>query len=138
MVTKLTIGVVLGAVLVFCARRRGSRGELVLYAIGLVVAAVIYVGFAFVGAAGPRWTALEVAGLLPFLGFTWLGLRRAPLWLAVGWVAHAIWDVGLHLLAGTPTFVPRSYPVFCVGFDLIVAAAIILRVRGKAPASEAA
>lgn len=125
MIVEIVVGVLLGGAFVVYAHRQRGRGEARTYAAGLVVAALVYVGFALVRGAGLRWTALEVAGLLPFLGFSWLGLRRNPLWLAVGWVAHVGWDVGIHLPSGAPVFVPRWYPLVCIGFDLIVAVAIL-------------
>lgn len=137
MIAELVVGTVLGAALAVYARRQSAPSEIRIYAGGLVVAALIYVGFALVGGAGAGWTALESAGLLPFLGFAWLGLRRTPLWLVVGWVAHVGWDVGLHLRTGAPAFVPRWYPVACVGFDLVIAVAILLRAQPGAPRSTA-
>jgi hypothetical protein len=97
-----------------------------IYAIGLVVAALIYIGFALIGGAGLRWTAVEIAGVLAFAPVTWLA-RRTPLWLIAGWVAHVGWDVGLHLQTSALSFVPWWYPFTCVGFDLTVAAAILQR-----------
>ena len=47
------------------------------------------------------------------------GLRR-PGWLALGWTAHVVWDVALHLERAQPV-VGAWYPLACIGFDLIVA-----------------
>jgi len=123
MILELMAGVLLAIGFVLLARRFGRRNEMFMYALGLVIAAIIYVGFALVGAADSRWLAIEVAGLLPYAGFAWLGIR-SPWWLAVGWLAHGAWDTGLHLVAGTPAFVPGWYPVVCMGFDFLVAGVI--------------
>ena len=56
----------------------------------------------------------------------WLGVRGALWWLALGWAAHVAWDVGLHL-DRSQALVPAWYPLFCVGFDLIVAGFILGR-----------
>src|SRR5260221_433619 len=112
---ELVIGALFALACVALARRFGARGERRLYARWLVVAAVIYVIFAVAGGAAPFWTAVELAGLLPFAGIGWLGLRYSPRWLAIGWAGHAVWDFGLHLMAGTPPFVPGWYPVMCLG-----------------------
>lgn len=110
-------GAVLGALLVLVARRGGAAG-LRLLALGLLVAALIYLGLAIPSGDG-RWLVLEGAGLLLYGPLAWLGLRR-PGVLALGWAAHVGWDIGLHLEAAQPVVGPW-YPLGCVGFDLIVA-----------------
>ena len=138
MITEIVAGALLGAVFVILARQQRPRSEAVLYAIGLVIAAIIYAGFAVAGAAEPRWMAIEFAGILPFAAFAWLGLRYSTWWLAAGWLAHPLWDTGLHLVSGTPAFVPSWYPIVCIGFDLLVAGAIAMRLLvARAVATEA-
>ncbi|PYO59238.1 MAG: hypothetical protein DMD70_13755 [Gemmatimonadetes bacterium] len=139
MTFEIAVGVVLGAVLVLYARWRGPRSESVVLAVGLIVTALLYVGFAFGGGASARWSALEVLGVLPFSVFAWLGLRKSLVWLAVGWAAHVGWDVGLHLGARAPAFVPAFFPAFCIGLDLLVAGYIAARAKtGRASRPEAA
>lgn len=128
MILELLAGTVLALGFVAIAKRFGRRNEMFVYAVGLVTAAIIYIGFALVGAADAHWLAVEVAGLLLYAGFAWLS-TRSPWWLAVGWLAHAGWDTGLHLVAGTPAFVPRWYPAVCLGFDFLVAAMIARQLR---------
>src|SRR5690349_20146518 len=94
MLVELVAGAVLAVPVVVLARRYASRDEARVYAAGLVIAAVIYVGFAVAGRAEQDWTMIELAGLVPFAAFAWLGLRRSLGWLAAGWAAHAVWDVG--------------------------------------------
>src|SRR6188472_4088669 len=131
MLMELGAGIVLAVPVVVLARRSAPRDEARIYAAGLVIAALIYVGFAVAGGAEPRWTLIELAGLVPFAALAWLGLRSSLGWLAVGWAAHAAWDTVLHLLAGTPGFVPAWYPVVCIGFDLFMAGVIGLRLTTK-------
>jgi hypothetical protein len=119
MLGPLIVGTVLGAGLAVLASRRPDESRMRLLAVGLGITALIYVLFAALGGAGARWFAIEVAGLLPFGALAWLGRRDAPIWLALGWAAHVVWDVGLHGGPGTE-FVPAWYLPFCVGFDLIV------------------
>lgn len=125
LVLEVVVGVLFAIACVAVARRFGPRVEMRLYATGLIITAIIYVLFAIVGGADRYGTAVEVAGLLPFAGITWLGVRYSARWLAIGWAAHAIWDVGLHLVAGTPPFVPGWYPMMCVGFDFFIAGRIL-------------
>jgi hypothetical protein len=119
MLIPILLGVVLGSLFVLVARRGRRSAEVRLLALGLVVAALIYVALALPG-ADPRWLALEVAGLAVFGGLAWLGVRVSLWWLALGWVAHVAWDVGLHL-ERTQAIVAPWYPLLCVGFDLVVA-----------------
>jgi hypothetical protein len=50
--------------------------------------------------------------------------------LILGWAAHAAWDVLLHQVLSVG-FVPEWYPVVCLGFDVLLAAHIAVRVREK-------
>jgi uncharacterized protein DUF6010 len=120
MLLPVVVGAVLGGLLVLVAHRRKPDGEIQLLALGLVVAALIYIVLALAAGADRHWLALETAGVAVFGVLAWLGLRTSAWWLALGWVAHVGWDVGLHL-DRTQTFVPAWYPLLCVGFDLVVA-----------------
>jgi hypothetical protein len=119
MLLPILAGAMLGGLFVLVARRQKNTAELRLLALALLVAALIYVGFAL-GATDTRWVAIEAVGLAVFAPFAWLGLRVAPWWLALGWAAHVGWDVGLHLDRPQPV-VGAWYPLLCVGFDLVVA-----------------
>jgi hypothetical protein len=117
----ILLGAVLGGVFVLVARRQSPAGAMRLLAIGLVVAALIYVVFALTEAgADRRWLAIEAAGVAVFAGLAWLGFRAVPWVLALGWLVHLGWDVGLHLDRAQPV-VGAWYPLTCVGFDLVVA-----------------
>jgi hypothetical protein len=118
MLEPILAGAALGTTFAIAARRLGGEGELRVFALGLAVAALIYVGLALPSADG-RWLVLETAGVAIFGGIAWLGLRR-PGWLALGWTAHVVWDVALHLERAQPV-VGAWYPLACIGFDLIVA-----------------
>lgn len=52
------------------------------------------------------------------------GARRYPLLTSLGWGLHVGWDILLHGGPGTE-FVPGWYVPACVGFDLVVAGAIL-------------
>lgn len=122
MLEPILVGAVLGAMFAIVARRLGGGGELRVFGLGLVVAALIYVGLALPSREG-RWLGLESAGLAIFGSLAWLGLRR-PGVLALGWMAHAAWDVGLHLDRAQSVVGPW-YPLTCIGFDLVVAGFLV-------------
>lgn len=137
MLLPILLGALLGGLFVLAARGRGWTAEVRLLALGLVVAALIYVVFALPG-ADHRWLALEGAGLAVFGGLAWLGVRASLWWLALGWVAHVAWDVGLHL-ERTQAVVGPWYPLLCVGFDLVVAGYLLGPASaGRQPRAEAA
>ena len=92
------------------------------YALSLIVTALIYVVFAVRGGASSSQLWLELAGLALFTLLAVLG-RRRPVFLVVGWAAHSLWDLILHKLMDGME-VPSWYPLTCLGFDLAVAAYI--------------
>ncbi len=76
-----------------------------MFAGGLLIAALIYVVFAIVG-GNVRDVLVELAGVVAF-----------------GWLVHVGWDVFMH----HGTYVPSWYPMTCIGFDVLVAIAIVRR-----------
>lgn len=127
----LIIGAALSLALVWLARTYSPGREERVYAIGLVVAALIYVGFGVAGGAGARWVVLESLGVLLYGAAAWGGLRGRPWLLAAGWAAHIAWDVPLHLSGAGAEYTPPWYPWLCVSFDLIVAGAVLASGRRK-------
>ena len=71
---------------------------------------------------------IELIGVVVFTLIAVLGLRVSIWFLALGWTAHVLWDVLLHLVREQP-FVPDWYPVACISFDLIVAGYIAVKLR---------
>ena len=130
----LLLGLALGGAFLVLARMQGS-GERRLLALGLVIAALVYVGFAVAGGAPAGWLLAEGLGVVLYGGFAWLGLRRAPGWLAAGWALHAAWDGGLHLAGVGARFTPDWYVLACLSFDLLVGAYVALRFRQRRPAT---
>jgi hypothetical protein len=129
-VVVIIAGAILAVGLVLIARRDGSyRKEKRVYSLGLIVAALIYVGFGiFSGSAW--WNLTELGGVLIYAAFAVLGLRRSGWFLSAGWALHVLWDVALH---GRQTdFVPYWYQMLCIGFDLLLAGYIGFRQRMEA------
>lgn len=122
-------GVVLASVFLLLAGRSGNYAkEKRIYAIGLVVAALVYVGFGFFSDS-TGWKITELIGVPVYALFAWLGVKKSGWFLAVGWAVHVFWDAGLH---GTSTpFVPSWYIGLCLGFDLLVAGYVAVRELKK-------
>lgn len=125
----LILGAVLSLALVRLSRPYPPRGRVRVYAAGLVVAALLYVLFALVGGASPRWLALESLGALVYGAAARAGLRGRPSLLALGWAGHVAWDVLLHLGGAGAEYTPRWYPWLCVSFDLVAACAVLALIR---------
>lgn len=124
----LLIGVVFGVAFSSIARKQ-KQGEQTLFAVGLLVAALIYLFWGLVRGVTVSWLVTEILGVGIYGVFALLGLRYSLWWLALGWTIHPTWDAGLHLLNGAESFVPMWYVIFCIGFDLIVAASILERAN---------
>jgi hypothetical protein len=120
MLRPILLGAVLGGLFVLGTRAWKRSAERRVLALGLLVAALIYIGLAVVFRSGSEMLILEASGVVIFGGLAWLGLRSSLWWLAAGWLAHVAWDVGLHF-DQRQAFVPAWYPLICVGFDLMVA-----------------
>jgi Family of unknown function (DUF6010) len=128
-VIALLLGTALALALVGLARGYPPGRERRVYAVGLVAAALVYVGFSAAGGAGARWLALEVLGVLLYGAAAWAGLRGRTRLLATGWAAHVGWDVLLHLSGAGAEYTPRWYPWLCVSFDLVMAGAVLSSSR---------
>jgi len=109
-------------------RRRFPRYEVWAWAGFLVVAALIYVGFAVFNGASAKWTWTELGGVAGYGLVAWTGAARFPQLVGVGWLLHVLWDVVLHP-GGHPGFVPSWYPPLCLGFDVVVGVALVVRFR---------
>ena len=101
----------------------------------MVVAALIYLPFVLT--AGLDWVVLEAGGVLLFGVLAYAGVRGPPILLALGWTAHVVWDVALHLVTGQ-VIVPRWYPSLCITFDIFVVAYIVWRLGVLQDRQEAA
>ena len=122
---QIIVGVILAIGFVLLVRRNGNFSkEKRVFAVGLVVVALIYVGFGLFSDS-VAWKIIELIGVPIYAFFAWLGLRKSGWFLALGWTLHVFWDAGLHSVS-TP-FVPHWYIGGCLGFDLLVAAYIGVR-----------
>ena len=130
-VIALLLGTVLALALVGLARTYPPGRERRVYAVGLVIATLIYVGFGVAGGAGVPWLVLETLGVLLYGAAAWGGLRGRPWLLAAGWAAHVAWDVLLHLSGTGSEYTPRWYPWLCVSFDLVMAGAALASSRRR-------
>lgn len=95
----------------------------------LFAAAGAYFGFAFNPATPPIWLLIELLQVVAYGMFGLYGWRGSPYWLALGYALHPVWDVGVHYLGPGSSFAPTAYAVFCLSFDWVVAAYIVIAYR---------
>jgi hypothetical protein len=125
MFLEIVIGIILAIAFILLAQRNKSyRGEKFSYALGLAIAAAIYVGFG-VFSNSTDWILTEFVGLLIYVPFAILGVRFSGWFLSFGWLLHVGWDILLH--GSHLDFVPSWYPMVCLGFDILLAVYICYR-----------
>lgn len=127
-VLYLIIGLIAGAALLIYARSYSARAEKQILANALIIAAIIYVIFAFIW-GNATWWLIEIIGVPIYGAFAWASLRYSPNWLAVGWLLHPIWDVSLHLLGPGNMIAPHWYATACITFDILIAGYVFYRAK---------
>lgn len=122
---EFTVVVILGVLLAlpYVLHARGRPRPARPFAVGLVVAALIPLGFAAL-VGDPPGLAVEAGGVILFGVVAAAGLRWSAQLLAAGWVAHVGWDLWLHPVAAAG-YAPWWYLALCIGFDLFVAGFIV-------------
>ena len=119
---SLALGAVAALIPLLWLRRKSPGSQQRFWALGLLVAALIYVGFAVLGiGAGtvgdpPHVLGFEGLGVMVYGALGALGMRH-PKALAFGWALHVVWDLG-HRHAD---WVPEWYVAACLAFDVVVA-----------------
>lgn len=124
----LLLGLLLGAALIVYARSYRAKGEKILLAKALVIAAIIYVLFAIIW-GNTTWLLIEIIGVPIYGVFAWAAMRYTAYWLAIGWLLHPLWDVWLHLLGPGYLVAPEWYATACITFDILIACYIFYRAK---------
>jgi hypothetical protein len=93
------------------------------YAIALIIAVFIYVGFAAFN-RNVTELLLEITGAMFFGILAIVGWRFSPWWLVAGWFIHPVWDVLLHGQFQLVE-VPAGYPVVCLGYDIAIGLVLV-------------
>lgn len=121
------IGIFMAAATVFAAGRVGLARERGFYPTILIVIAGYYILFAVM--AGTPHVLLSEAGW--FLGFSALAIaafRRHPRLVALGLIAHGVFDV-LHAHLVDNAAVPPWWPSFCLAYDALLGGWLLLGGR---------
>jgi hypothetical protein len=119
---EIIIGGLIALAVLYAFRNLKDHQYRKFFARTLIIAALIYVGFAIIGiwfdTAGYNWLLVETAGVFIYTLLAYWGLQKSVWFLSIGWLAHVLWDVGLHFGDGV-AFVPWFYPTVCIGFDIV-------------------
>ena len=124
------LGAALAVPFVALGRRLPGRLERAVWAVGLFVAASVYVAFALARSAPAVAIAFEVGGVALFTALAGLGPRDRR-WLGAAWLLHPVWD-GLHHPGGF-AHGPEWYVWACLSFDTVAGLALLANgTRGRA------
>lgn len=115
----LLLGVGAAGALLFYIRKTEVKKKYRLLALALFIVSAIYVALSL-STFNEIWITVEVVGLLLFLLFIWMAFHYSMWFVVMGWVAHIVWDVGVHPDEIAP-YVPYWYAWICVGFDAVIA-----------------
>lgn len=121
----ILVGAGLAATLVVVSHRTTRPWRYRIYGAAFVVGAGIYVAFA---AAAGVFFMQEMGGALICAAAAVAGTRGYPWVLGLGWALHVGWDMSLHGVFSP--IAPEWYPLLCVGFDLVMAGAIVSELAG--------
>lgn len=98
-------------------------GAFDLLALILALTGGIYLGAALQGESRGKLIIETVfAAVLVVLGL--LSLSWTPLWMALGFVLHGVWDL-VHHTGGVRHGVRRWFPPFCAAWDWAIAAMVV-------------
>lgn len=100
-------------------------------AVGLPVSSALYIVFLLLSVCSRMHWQLELLGTVVFAGVAWWGLRRGLNILIWGWLAHPLWDLGLHHQVLTQQVIAQqggcaTYVLTCALFDWTLACALLL------------
>ena len=118
MLLEIFLGIQCAALIIYLSSTWHPRKQLKLWSNSLIIATLIYIGFVFYNLA---WGELsqELMGVVGYSILAFLGYRYSPIFLAIGWALHVLWDILLH--APTSNIAPQWYPGACLGFDIVIA-----------------
>ena len=123
----LVIGAVVAVVVLRLAHFATEPGDQVVLGLVLAYTAAIYPGAALANDQR-RWLGIEAGVSVVMLAIAWLGLWASPLWLALGYALHGVWDAVHHPRLIQTRIVPW-FPPASAAFDLVVAVWIVFWFR---------
>ena len=123
----ILVGLASGALTALLAWSPLIPDPVAFHTVSLAVIGAIYVGFAF-SDGRLAIVIIELTVGTGFIVLALLGLWQAPVFLAIGLVLHAFWDLA-HRPRGITTKLPSWYPPFCAAFDFVFAGVFLAMAR---------
>jgi len=127
-VSWLVIGAIAVVPLLIFAEKLPPRAMHKLLGRSLIIAAIIYIGFALIW-GNTQWLLIEIIGVGAYAIFYWTSLKWGIIWLSLGWLLHPVWDIAVHLFGPGHEVAPAGYAVACVSFDIAVAVYLAKKYR---------
>lgn len=122
----VALGGVLGAGTMVIPALLSSDDAFGFLAVLLAMIAGVYLGFALQDGR-VRAFRTEYVGIVAHGALATIALATGSAWvLAAGYAGHALWD-SVHHPKALDTVIPRWYVPLCIGYDLVVAAYILIR-----------
>ena len=118
------IGVAIALATGIFGRVSGFDRERAFYATVLVVVGHYYVLFATM-AADTHALLVEVIFFFAFAAVAVIGFKRNMLYVAIGLIAHGLFDFAVHPHVPNPGM-PVWWPGFCAAFDVVMGAWMLL------------
>lgn len=129
MLVELAIGIILAELTILIIQALSPAIHQKFYAIALITAALIYVGFSSLS-KNTAWIFTELLGVIIFSIIAFAGIKFSSWFLAMGWLIHPAWDLLIdnHNLT---KFVPQWYPIVCIGYDILMASYIAYKCSNQ-------
>jgi hypothetical protein len=91
---------------------------------GLILSGI---GFLYVGFTWTDLTSLIITSIqaVAFLFIAYYGIKKNPLFLAIGYFLHGAWDMVYHLF-DKPGLIPPQYEWFCLSIDFTMGFYLLL------------
>jgi hypothetical protein len=122
----LVTGVILGGVTLIIPSLLSADTAFGLLAILLGMIASVYLGYAL-NDGRLRAFQVEYVGIVAFTALATIALaRHSAALLALGYLAHGLWDL-VHHRRGVDTRMPWWYVPVCLGYDTVVALYVLVR-----------
>lgn len=120
LVRGAALGFVLAAVAMFGLHWPLESEALNGLALFLAFTGCVYPGALLAQPAGRGVAASEISVAAAVFFCAWMGLAWHPLWIALGYLGHGIWDWGHHA-ERIPTRTAKWFPPACAVFDIVIA-----------------
>lgn len=124
------VGITFAAAVSLFASMIGLDRDRAFYPTVLIVIALLYALFSFLG-TDPRVLASEAIPILIFITLAVLGFKKSAWFAVAGLVGHGIFDF-FHADAIHNDGVPSWWPGFCLAYDVVAGgylAGMLLRAR---------